>query len=285
MGIDSGTLVRLTLRCWGAEVKDKKVTQEITEKYNADGNAGVFRKYLIDPVNLKSVCKRRNAIRTFCYENTLPYDLEGVRFLPGKNFAAFKDGMESRVADFEEEVGRFFDIYPSLIEDRKGKLGGLFDESDFPSVADLKARFSVEIEYIPIPVGHSSSLLSLLDEKERERIQKEAEDRTKKVGDLAIKDLWDRLHGAVSHMADRLADPEAKFKESLVGNIAELVDLLPRMNVMNDPSLDKMAGLAKAKLLKYTAEELRSDEAARKEMADMATAVAGKIKREVAVPW
>jgi hypothetical protein len=40
----------------------------------------------------------------------------------------------------------------------------------------------------------------------------------------------------VSHMVDRLNEPESRFHATLVTNVFDLVELLPRLNVNGDPS-------------------------------------------------
>jgi len=42
-------------------------------------------------------------------------------------------------------------------------------------------------------------------------------------------DLWSRLRDVVSHMVDRLNEPESRFHATLVTNIFDLVELLPRL--------------------------------------------------------
>jgi len=51
-------------------------------------------------------------------------------------------------------------------------------------------------------------------------------------------DLWSRLRDGVSHMVDRLNEPESRFHATLVTNIFDLVELLPRLNVTGDPELN-----------------------------------------------
>ena len=50
-----------------------------------------------------------------------------------------------------------------------------------------------------------------------------------------------RLKSVVSHMADRLNEPESRFHASLVTNVFDLVDLLPQLNVGQDQELNRFA--------------------------------------------
>ena len=73
-------------------------------------------------------------------------------------------------------------------------------------------------------------------------------------------DLWSRLREVVSHMVDRLNEPESRFHATLVTNIFDLVELLPRLNVTDDPELSRFAEEARQKLCTYTAHDLKKHE-------------------------
>jgi hypothetical protein len=73
-------------------------------------------------------------------------------------------------------------------------------------------------------------------------------------------DLWSRLRDVVSHMVDRLNEPESRFHATLVTNIFDLVELLPKLNVTGDPELNRFAEEARQKLCTYTAHDLKKHE-------------------------
>ena len=69
-----------------------------------------------------------------------------------------------------------------------------------------------------------------------------------------------RLKEVVSHMVERLKEPESRFHASLVTNVFELVDLLPRLNVNQDEELNRFAGEIKDRLCGFTARDLKKNE-------------------------
>ena len=74
-------------------------------------------------------------------------------------------------------------------------------------------------------------------------------------------------------MVERLSDPEAVFRDSLVGNIVKLTELLPRLNLNDDPGLEQMRRQIEATLCDYSPEQLRKDKTVRKEAVDSAKSV------------
>jgi hypothetical protein len=67
--------------------------------------------------------------------------------------------------------------------------------------------------------------------EEQARVAREIDANVRESLEKGIKDLWSRLKSVVTHMADRLNEPESRFHASLVTKVFDLVDLLPRLNV------------------------------------------------------
>jgi hypothetical protein len=64
-------------------------------------------------------------------------------------------------------------------------------------------------------------------------------------------------------MVERLNEPESRFHASLVTNIGQLVDLLPRLNVNQDEELNRFAQEIKNRLCGFTAHDLKKNETLR----------------------
>jgi hypothetical protein len=61
-------------------------------------------------------------------------------------------------------------------------------------------------------------------------------------------------------MVDRLNEPESRFHGSLVTNIADLVEILPKLNVSGDANLNRFAEQIKERLCNYSAQELKRND-------------------------
>ncbi len=84
------------------------------------------------------------------------------------------------------------------------------------------------------------------------------------------KDLWTRLEGVVSHMAEKLSDSKAIFRDSLIGNAEELCCMLSSLNVNDDPELERIRGDLAQKISGIEPARLRKDPTLRQETAEMA---------------
>jgi hypothetical protein len=67
-------------------------------------------------------------------------------------------------------------------------------------------------------------------------------------------------------MAEKLADPKAIFRDSMLENTREICALLPRLNFTDDPDLETMRQQVEATLLKHP-EALRNDPDLRRDTA------------------
>ena len=84
-----------------------------------------------------------------------------------------------------------------------------------------------------------------------------------KLGD-AMADAWGRLHECLTKMSEKLAGEEKQiFRDSLVGNAVDLCSMLTKLNVTNDPKLERARQSLERALIGVTPEELRKHDDAR----------------------
>jgi hypothetical protein len=268
-------IVKLSISQWSARKLDKQVTKKVNEDYGAREDAGRYNKVLVDKEAILPITKAVSALRGFHDVNTLPWDDTGARLLPVANFDKYSAEMRKLGDAFDRAVEEFIDNYLRHCEEARGKLNTMFKESDYPSVYDIRRRYDHHVSIEPVPLG--SDFRVTLQAKDAQRIKKEIDDQVKGREVEAMKDLFLRIHKVVGHYVERLDDPDAKFKDSLVDNLVELVELLPRLNVTNNPSLTKLTKDATDKLLVFSPENLRTDPEVRSKAVDNAKAILDKM--------
>ena len=237
-------LVKLNISQWTARKKDKRITRETNSFYGAAPTSGYYSKSLIEKDAVKSIQKIVNATRTFHYENTLPWGDNGERLLPSKNYFDYTQRMREFNTEFDTVVKKFLNVYPSLITEAEYKLNKMFNRADFR--VDLA-------------------------QDEVNAIQHQIEQQTRKAQTEAMASLWQRLYDVVHKMAGKLNEKHVIFRDSLVGNIKDLTDLLPKLNVTND--LDRLAKQVRQRLCKHTALNLRHDKQVKADIAYEANAI------------
>lgn len=252
-------LAAVHISIWTAVKHDRKVSREVAEQHGAYAGAGRYNKQLLrEAEKLESLRALSGQIRQYFYKITLPWSDEGYRLLPAHFYFDLTTKMREFEAVFSHQVEEFLAVYPSYIEQVRPELNGLFREEDYPSTDKLRNKFGVRLEVLPIPSGNDFRVT--LSEEEQARVAREIDESVRQSLEKGTEDLWARLKTVVAHMIERLSDPESRFHASLVTNICELVDLLPRLNVNQDEELNRFASEIRNRLCGFTARDLRKNE-------------------------
>ena len=271
---DRALLVQLSVSQWTARKYDKKVTNEVASAHGTTTAAGRYNKSLL-PMNdyLDRVHKKTTHIRTKFYENTLPWGIEGTMMLPTSNYLQFMTDFRKEKGEWQYLVNEFVGNYDQLRLDAKRLLGSLYNDEDYPDESDVARKFKMDMAIFPVP---NTDFRVAIASDELTRIQQDVEKRIADAQTTAMKEVWDRLYDRVKHMAEKLADPKAIFRDTMVENTKELCALLPRLNFMDDPNLEQLRQQVEASLLKHP-EALRNDPDLRRDTAAEAKAIMDKM--------
>ncbi len=252
-------LAAVHISIWTAVKHDRKVSREVAQQHGAHQSAGRYNKQLLrEAERLESLRSLSGQIRQYFYKITLPWSDEGYRLLPAHFYFELTTKMREFEQAFAQQVEEFLAVYPNYIEQVRPELNGLFREEDYPSTGKLRDKFGVRLEVLPIPSGQDFRVT--LSQEEQARVAREIDENVRQSLQRGTEDLWVRLKGVVSHLVERLKEPESRFHASLVTNVFELVDLLPRLNVNQDDDLNRFAGEIKDSLCGFTAHDLKKNE-------------------------
>ena len=261
---DRALLVQLNISQWTARKYDKKATRQVADANNTTMDAGRYNKALL-PMNdlLDNVHKKTTHIRQKFYDNTLPWGIEGTMMLPTANYLNFMSDFRKEKGEWETLVGSFVHNYDQLRLDAQRILGNLYDSTDYPSSVDIAHKFRMDMAIFPVP---STDFRVSIGSEELSRIQQDVERRVQRAQSTAMQEVWTRLYDRVKHMAEKLADPKAIFRDSMIENAREICALLPRLNFADDPQLETMRQQVEASLLKHP-DALRNDPDLRRDTA------------------
>jgi len=248
-------LVRLSVSQWSARRLDQAASREVIESHGAVPDSGRFNKLLVDLAAVKRYQKASSEARVYHYAQTLPWGDDDSRILPASNYLNYTSRMREFRAAFEAAVAEFIGEYPALIGRASRDLNGLFKASDYPAADDLKDKFAFSVSVDPVPAADDFRVS--LSEDEAAVVRADIEARVRVSINEAMADAWGRMFRAVKHLSDRLHDSDAIFRDSLIGNIKELCDVLPRLNLTDDPALAAVIGEAQASLASLDPDSLR----------------------------
>lgn len=246
---DRALLVQLSISQWSARKYDRKASKQVADANHASANAGRYNKALM-PMNgyLEDVHSKSNTIRAVFYNETLPWGLEGMQILPTANYLNFMTEFRKHKGEWEYLVNLFFDNYERLRDEAKTNLGDLYNPLDYPALDDMRKKFNMDLAVFPVP---ATDFRVQIGNDELSRIQQDIERRVQDAQLTAMRDVWQRLFDRVKHIAEKCADPKAIFRDSMMENARELCDLLPRLNLTDDPNLERLRQEVESKLIHH----------------------------------
>lgn len=278
--------VHFSISAWEARKQDKKATREVAEAHNTATSVGRYHKDLLPEAREhENILKIRNAWRVAHYENTLPWGDEGGRVMRSASFLDYAAMYRDYKAQWDAALEEFYAAYPTLVAQAELRLNTLFDPKDYPDLAEVRRRFAVRLNTYPLPDAEDFRIIDGIPPEEADRLVAEAVEGINARLNDAVKDLWTRMHKVVTNMQERLAVPldekgkpqkGGKFHDTLVTNVAELVELLPRLNLTNDPEIARMA-TDMGQLVAFPAETLRVSPEARSATQAKAAALAKRM--------
>lgn len=259
-------LVALRISTWTARKLDKRVTARVNAQHGASQDAGRYNKNLLgDAEEYRDLMRVAQKARDEHYKNTLEWPDEGWRLLPTSNFMPYTERLRELRREFETALETFLAVYPSLVERARVRLNGMFRPEDYPPVHALRNKFRFETEFGPVPAG--SDLRIALPQEQLDQLVASVEARAHNATKRAVQSAWRRLHECVEHIHERLADPKNIFRDTLIGNARELVDVLARLNVTEDPDLERMRREVEERLTSYDPQALRDQPELRSQVA------------------
>jgi hypothetical protein len=251
-------IVNLTISQWTGRKFDRDATGTVQTTYATQGKVGQYTKKLLPGAKeLEEISRIASSIRQFLYSETLPWAADGARILSSKNYLDFVREFAKRKGEYDHAVAEFLREYPNLRDHARAKLGSLFKETEYPTAAQLAGSFVCEIQFYPMPdVGDFR--VEILDSEKQAFLE-----RMRKVESNAMRECWTRLHDVVATAAARLSEPGAIFRDSLIENIGKICELLPKLNVTDDPQLETMRQSVEKIVSGISPEDCRKNQDAR----------------------
>jgi hypothetical protein len=260
---NSAMLVDLNISVWLGRKTDRKVSAEVDANKNTKTRGGNYHKQLLPGMEkLERLHSVANEARQWHYEQTLPWSDNGSRLLTMANFFKYKEGLNTREAEFHTAAEEFYAEYPNMISAAALSLGDLFNRDDYPEVDDIKHKNRFGYTFHPVPSSGDFRVDA------PEAAQQELRDQYEKFYtaklENANRDLWERLHVCLTHISEKLAGADKQiFRDSLVTNTTDLCEILTRLNVTNDTKLEHARREVEMALVGLTATDLRKDTALR----------------------
>jgi hypothetical protein len=253
--VNNAMVLNLQIGIWKGYRLDREASAKVTKDAGADSDAARVNKHLVPKESLKEIERASTAIREHFYRKTLPWKDNGDRLLTRLMFRDFIEDHERLAGEFKDAVEQFLTkSYPEARERAAFRMGELFDLNDYPAPDSLRRRFYTNLDIDS--VTDTGDFRVELEQAELDQVRASMEKAMGERLGRAMRDVWERLSEVVGHFAKKMGSEDI-FRDATVRNIEELVDILPGLNVTNDPDLAAIGEEVKAKLAGYDPKDLR----------------------------
>ena len=275
-------LVNVQIHCWGATKVDRKATAEVKLAHDACHDAGVFTKQLLAKETVERAQQIARACRKAHESLTLPWggSKAGYRLCPTEGFERWAEMVNKHKAEYFEAVEKFFAEYERAVDERSRELNGLFNPDEYPTVEELRERYSFEREVMPVPT--SKNFFAEVVADEADAIREALEEKNGTMLTTATDEIFRRLHDRVSSLADALdgfeikkviksrkrngrtiqteiEEPTRRLYDSMVDHLRDLVDVLPSLNLTGDARIQGFIDEVEDKLTKFDVDDFKQN--------------------------
>lgn len=267
-------VVSLHIRQWSGRRYDREITDEVNSEHGAQDDAARVNKLLLPKKALQPIQTIVSATRTEFDKRTLPWIDKGGRIMDAAALMSNDRWLSIQKAKFTEAVDTFIASYPELVRSAPERMSGLFKDQDYPSVETLRGRYTMEVRKLPVPTPDDFRVA--MSDAQADVIRADIEHQVREGAATAVRDVYRRVADVAGRMAERLTayrpaarkgeQTEGAFRDSLVLNVRDLIDVLPMLNITGDPELTAMVDRLRP-LAAWDAQVLRENEAVRKDVA------------------
>lgn len=259
------TLVSLRLRKIGSTKVSRIDSRSYAGSNNMDQDSAVVSYRLFTNADLKpinSVCSSAKVVRD---KYTLPWNDLGQRMLPNSVFKEFNTHMVQLEDEFNVAVMEMERRYPQILQDAESRLNGKFNRSHFPD--RISERFEFKLEVSPMPTSEGLRINTLSDE-ELENLRTERDKETMEKIKKSATNVVERMMEALEILLNGtngeggLMNPDARFHQTSIDRVVDILDLAPSLNLLGNPQLDELVDKVKGFLKpeNLNANEIRKSE-------------------------
>ena len=253
-------LVSLRISAWSGRRYDRQASDHVAIQHDASTTSGRYNKLLLPKAALKPLQATMSAARDTHYKQTLPWDDQGARLLPVANYEAYVAQLDGLRETMIQQRTEFLADYPMHVEKARETLGRLFNALDYPTTDILAGKFGLRYRIKPVP--DADHFYARLAADHTEEIKRDIEADVQERLQDAIGELYERMLEALKRVSDRLQeDDEGKplvFRNTLITNVRELVDVVPRLNIFGDDHLARLCEQVKERIAAVEPDTIRA---------------------------
>lgn len=265
-------LVTVPVRVWTATKQDKAASDELTTAKKADRSAASVTQHLLanNPTH-KKLLNYRQLVYNWLERETYPW-AGGLSVLPVVNLPKFMAGYEKHAAEFNKLVDEFLQIYPTLISDMAFQMGDMFNRNNYPTVDQVRMKFSIDVYTSEIPSGDfRNAIAQELADDLHKTYSRQANELVQSILTKQVEQLVSVME-SISHCTDTEIVTEddgsqtvrrRKIYQTTIERALELCDTFEKFNLTKSPELEEAAFRLRKTLAGLDVKQIRNSETLR----------------------
>ena len=193
---------------------------------------------------------------------------------------AYRAGFVKILVKFGAAVEDFCAALPSIIEDRRAALGQSFRADEFPSPDDVRRACDLAMTVAPVPTVDDFSRYAFA-QGTLAAVKADHEIRLSGIEATAKAEPYKRVLPLLEKIVATLGNPDKIFRDSLVGNVQEVLAVIPFLSLNGDAELAALVESVKTKIAAVDPQLLRDSAVERERMAQTAADLASKFHSAV----
>ncbi len=234
---------------WYPRKYDKQLSEDSSRANNAPSETvrATKRLFANEPAGFKAITAILTRSATRFKSLTLPWANDGQRLLSAKLYQTLVDSQRTDEIDLESACWAFVQReYADAIVDAQRTHGSLFDAALYPSAQEFPKLFKLSLRIDPLS-DPDDFRVKVAEDAKAQIVESMIAQRNADMS-AAVCSIYGRLETCLTDMRDRLTAVDKKdpskpgtFRDTITGNLAGLLDLIPDLNLTADPQLDSIA--------------------------------------------
>lgn len=246
-------LAGLTVRNWQASKTDRAASHDLTISKGATEDAAkVVKKLLVGAEKeLKDVQSAYTAIRTYFYENSLPWTVATAGAMKGDRLVSVQDSMQflGTFASLKNYADQMLDDfvtnhYEPAKQQAKANLGQMWNEDEYPSGDEVRRMFGAHLSLRPMPALQDFDRLAIPG-KLANGLKELYERHTDVQIENAMTDLQGRIVTELARFITQMQKVEreepTRMYASLHSNLQHLAKMCFNLNLRKAAALDDLS--------------------------------------------
>lgn len=242
-------------------------------KISTDAKAEMLHlgKKLIDSPELEQIAQLDSVIYQFLSadrgggQRSLPFQFKkGIYLIPSELFKEVETRLKAYFSLREILINNFISFYLHRVKEAQEQLGSHYDENEYPTIEQVKAKFSFTWTTFKIDVPESLKVQNqeIFDE-EKNKIEKLWENAGEEIVKILRGEALYYINGLLSKLKPTKKGEVREIPESYLERLKDFFEIFQKRNICDDQELAQVVEIAKKAVGSVSSFELENNESLR----------------------